>query len=166
MADPSDLDVSQAEKKLWLVKFPPMVANRLRAVSAQAGAEGMPVGKVRIIENADQVRNLKIADRGRCGTCMIVTQAAAAATGADPPSCKCCRAPPTFGWSWSRKSSPTCRRTSACSRALTATSAPTALCREQTAPSVSTCISMPSRLLAIWLSKAQSDSRWSTMFLP
>ena len=58
MAEPSDLDVSQAGKKLWLVKFPPMVANRLRAVSTQAGAEGMPVGKVRIIENTDQVRDV------------------------------------------------------------------------------------------------------------
>ena len=73
---------------------------------------------------------------------------------------QCRRLPPTFGWSWSRKSSPTCRRTSACSHALTATSAPTALSRGQMAQSVSTRIFVLPRLLAMRAFRIRSDSRW------
>ncbi len=53
------LDVAQSEKKMWLVRFPPMVAQRLHALAAQSTAggdvPGKPIGRVRCTQNAMQV---------------------------------------------------------------------------------------------------------------
>ena len=59
MSASSGLNVAQSEKKMWLVKFPPMVAQRLHALAAQAeaggDAAGQPIGRVRLAQNATQV---------------------------------------------------------------------------------------------------------------
>ena len=61
MSSGNALDVSSSDKKLWLVKFPPMVAQRLHAMAAQSGSgsdpAGQPVGlgRVRVTHNTTQV---------------------------------------------------------------------------------------------------------------
>ena len=59
MSSGNALDVSSSDKKLWLVKFPPMVAQRLHAMAMQSGSggdpAGQPVGRVRVTHNTTQV---------------------------------------------------------------------------------------------------------------
>ncbi len=53
-----NLETTQSEKKVWLVKFPPMVAQRLHLLSAQeAGSQelGPAIGCIRHTRNATQV---------------------------------------------------------------------------------------------------------------
>lgn len=56
MADATPLETVQSEKKIWLVKFPPAVSERLHALAAQPGAtaDRSALGVVRSIQNADQ----------------------------------------------------------------------------------------------------------------
>jgi TFIIF, beta subunit N-terminus len=62
MSASSALDVSSSDKKLWLVKLPPMVAQRLHAMAAQGGNNddpaGQPIGRVRVTHNTTQVPDL------------------------------------------------------------------------------------------------------------
>lgn len=59
MSSSNAVDVSSSDKKLWLVKFPPMVAQRLHAMAGQGAiagdAAGKPIGRVRVTQIATQV---------------------------------------------------------------------------------------------------------------
>ena len=70
MSASSALDVSSSDKKLWLVKFPPMVAQRLHAMAAQgnddADSAGQPIGRVRVTHNTTQVLLLMGSGRSVC----------------------------------------------------------------------------------------------------
>lgn len=56
MQDGTSLETAQSEKKIWLVKFPSAVSERIHALAAQpnAAAEVQALGIVRSVQNADQ----------------------------------------------------------------------------------------------------------------